>query len=315
VSHENLTDVAVIVVGLNACNFVRDSFKSVYEATWNGCSFEAIYIDNGSKDNSLEMMAAEHPRVKVIANPDNRGFCIAANQGARAANSRYYFFLNDDTIVYDDAIARLAEFMDAHPEVGTTGSRLLNTDGTDQWSGRRFPSMLNGVFGRRSILSRWFPRAKPVADYLYQDEVARGEPFRADWVSAAAQLVRSDTFHEIGGYAENYYYWHEAIFCDRIRHAGKEVYLHPQSKIMHYEGQGSGKRPYAVRKWHIVNFHKGAYRAYCEHFDLGSASPRRYIVGALLWTRAGLLLAANWISHVLERIRPSDARRHARTHT
>ena len=116
-------------------------------------------------------------------------------------------------------------------------------------------SFLNAIFGRRSYLSKFFPNIKPLADYLYKDEVSRGEPFIADWVSAAAVMVRKDCFYEVGGFAEDYYYWHEAVFCDRIRSNGHEIILHPQSKIVHYEGKGSGKRTYSVMKFHIKDFH------------------------------------------------------------
>ncbi|MFK8031712.1 MAG: glycosyltransferase family 2 protein [Gammaproteobacteria bacterium] len=294
------TDVAVIVVGLNARDYVRESFASVVAAKWHDVTYELIYIDNGSHDGSAQAIRDEFPQASVIANEENVFYCPAANQGAAVANSRYYFFLNDDTIVYDDAIAVLVQYMDAHPEVGSAGSRLLNTDGTDQWSGRRFPSMWNAILGRRSILSRFMPNAKKLTDYLYRDEIALGEPFKADWVSAAAQLVSKETFEAVGGYAEDYYYWHEAVFCDRIRATGKEIVLHPQSKIMHYEGKGSGERPYKIRKWHIINFHYGAFRCYCEHYKLGRFNPMRLPVSIALASRAFVLLAATRLASFTE---------------
>lgn len=294
------TDVAVILVGLNARQYVLESFASVVDSTWHDVSYELIYIDNGSHDGSADAVREAFPQANVIANKENVFFCPAANQGARAANSRYYFFLNDDTIVYGDAIARLVQYMDEHPEVGSVGSRLLNEDGSDQWSGRRFPSMFNAILGRRSVLSKIWPNAKVLTDYLYRDEVARGEPFQADWVSAAAQLVGKDTFHEVGGYAEDYYYWHEAVFCDRIRATGKEIVLHPQSKIMHYEGKGSGARPYRIKKWHIIDFHKGAFRCYCEHYNLGRFNPLRLPVAVALFSRAILLLAGARLASISE---------------
>lgn len=289
-------DVAIIVVGLNAREYVKGCFESVANATWKNYTYETIYVDNGSTDNSVEVLGDLFPEMRIIANEKNLGFCKAANQGAEAAQSRYHFFLNDDTIVLGDALPQLIEFLDEHPEAGAVGSRLLNLDRTDQWSGRRFPSPLNAVLGRRSALSRWLPNAKALTSYIYRDQVEEGTPFVADWVSAAAVLVRRDVFGQIGGFAEDYYYWHEAIFCDRVRKAKYEVYLHPQSKIVHYEGKGSGKRPYRVRKWHIVNFHKGAYQCYCEHYNLSRFNPLRWLAAGMLGTRAVTLIAANRLS-------------------
>jgi GT2 family glycosyltransferase len=287
-----LHDVAVIVVGRNACDYVKGCLQSLREAEWRDVTHQTIYIDNGSTDNTLAMLDG-FPEVTVIANPENLGFCKAATQGAVAARSRYLFFINDDTVVLKDAGALLVEYLDSHPEVGSIGSRLLYPDGSEQWSGRRFPSPLNSLLGRRSVLSRIFPNARPLSRYLYKEELSAGEPFPVDWVSAAAQLVRADTFQQAGGYAENYYYWHEAIICDRIRRTGKQVYLHPQSKIIHYEGKGSGSRPYSVRKWHIVNFHKGAYQCYCEHYGIGRLNPLRWLAASFLSARAAILLLAN----------------------
>jgi GT2 family glycosyltransferase len=289
-------DISVVLVGLNACKYIIECIDSLHAARWPDCNYEIIYVDNGSKDDSVAQVRRLHPEVHVIANPDNRGYCPAANQGSRIAKGRCLFFLNDDTIVLDDAVARAMRTLQAHPRAGVVGSRLLNLDRTDQWSGRRFPTLWAAFLGRRSHLTRLLPNAAPVADYLCKDEVARGEPFEADWVSAAALLVSQTDFWKVGGFAEDYYYWHEAVFCDRMRAAGRQVLLDPQSQIVHYEGKGSGKRTYPVLRWHILDFHKGAFRCYCEHYGLKRLHPVRWIVGAALSTRAALLLMGNYFT-------------------
>lgn len=287
-------DVSVVLVGLNACRFIVDCIESLHAAQWPDCRYEVIYVDNGSKDDSMAQVGTRFPDVRLIANPDNRGYCPAANQGARIARGDYLYFLNDDTLIESDAIARALRTLKAHPHAGVVGSRLLNLDRSDQWSGRRFPTIWSGILGRRSWLAKHFPNAAPLADYLCQKEVAAGEPFEADWVSAAALLVSVRDFWAVGGFAEDYYYWHEAVFCDRMRDAGRKVLLDPQSKIVHYEGKGSGKRNYPVLRWHILNFHRGAYRCFCEHYRVHRLNPLRWIVGAGLAARAGLLLVGNW---------------------
>jgi N-acetylglucosaminyl-diphospho-decaprenol L-rhamnosyltransferase len=288
----SMSDVGIVLVGLNAKRYVVECIESLYRAEWSDFSFEIIYVDNGSKDGSVETIHGLFPAVKIIANATNLGFCKAANQGAKIARSRYLLYLNDDTLVYPDSIPLLVRFIEIHPNVGVVGARLLNTDLTDQWSGRRFPSPLNGIFGRRSWLSRIFPGAKPLSDYLYREQVAAGVPFEVDWVSAAALLVKAETFEMIGGFAQDYYYWHEAVFCDRIRRTGQRVFLDPRSNIIHHEGKGSGARPYRIKRWHIIDFHRGAYRCYCEHHNYGRGSLARWFAAVALGTRAMLLLAA-----------------------
>lgn len=289
-------DVSVVLVGLNACHYIVECIVSLKAAQWPDCRYEIIYVDNGSRDDSVARVSAEHPDVHLIANPDNRGYCPAANQGSRIAKGEYLYFLNDDTIVLDDAIARARRTLRAEAQAGVVGSRLLNLDRTDQWSGRRFPSVWSAVLGRRSALTRWLPNAAPVVDYLCKQEVARGVPFEADWVSAAALLVSQRDFWAVGGFAEDYYYWHEAVFCDRMRGIGRSVLLDPKSQIVHYEGKGSGKRSYQVLRWHIKDFHRGAFRCFCEHYGLSRLHPVRWLVGLGLATRAGLLLAGNYFT-------------------
>jgi len=283
-------DVAIIVVGLNASRYVRECFDSLRVAAWHGYTYEVIYVDNGSKDDTLAMLQADFPDVKVIANQTNLGFCKAANQGAAIAKSRHLFFLNDDTLILNDAVAVLVAHADRHQDVGALGGRLLNTDGTEQYSGRRFPSPWNAVLGRRSVLTKLFPGAPAVRDYLYKEPLARGEAFDADWVSAAAVLFPQEVFRRIGGFAEDYYYWHEVIVCDRVRSLSKRVELLPNARIIHHEGKGSGARPFKSQRSHIINFHKGGYACYCEHYDLAPLNPLRLLVAMMLLTRACILI-------------------------
>jgi len=103
-----MVDVSVVVVGLNARGFVQQCWDTVKTAGFEGSSYEMIYVDNGSTDDTLAMLRERHPDVKVIANPSNLGFCKAVNQGAHLASGRYLFLLNDDVIVLDHAIEKLA---------------------------------------------------------------------------------------------------------------------------------------------------------------------------------------------------------------
>jgi len=302
----SVKDVAVILVGLNACDYVCQCLQSLGRAEWRGYSYETIYVDNGSTDGTVSALRAGGCPVEVLENKSNVGFCKAANQGARIANARHYLFINDDTVVLDDAVPLLVEYLDQHPEAGCVGSRLLYPDMTEQWSGRSFPSPWNAILGRRSLLSRIFPNAKILKKYLNADQVRGNVPFPVDWLSAAAIMVRKEIFERVGGFAEDYYYWHEAVFCDRVRKAGGAVILHPLSRIIHYEGKGSGSRPFAVRKWHILDFHKSAFRCYCEHYNLGKLNPLRWLAAAGLATRAACLLLANRIATLRPSAKPAE---------
>jgi N-acetylglucosaminyl-diphospho-decaprenol L-rhamnosyltransferase len=284
-------DVSLIAISLNSRGFLRECIASIHAAQWRDIEYEIIVVDNGSTDGTPAMLAAEYPEVRVVANPNNVGYCRAGNQGAAIARGRHLLFLNDDTLMIDDAIAALVDWADAH-DAAMIGSRLLNSDGTDQFSsGRRFTTAAAAFFGRKSVLTRLFPHAPWARRYLMSDFVDTKGPYEVDWLSAAAMMVRRDMFDRVGGLAEDFYYFHEQVFCARVKRAGGRVYLHPQSRIIHHEGAGSGVRTRRVRRRHITGFHAAALRWFCLDHDLGRLHPVRWIAAAALWTRAGLLVA------------------------
>ena len=289
-------DIAVILVGMNTRQFVKDCLDSIARSDWQGYSHEILYVDNASRDDSVEMLRREYPGVQVIANERNVGFTRAANQAAAAANARFHLQINNDTLVEPDSIAQLARFLDAHPRAGVAGGRILNPDLSDQWSARRFPSAKNVIFNRRAALKGWFRNSKAVREYLYLDRIQGVEPFAVEWVPTVYSMIREQVFQAVGGFPGELYYWAEGVFCLRVLRAGFEVFTVPTSKIVHFEGHGGGPRPYAVRKWHIVDFHRGAYRMFLERYQPGRFSPSRLAAAATLGLRALTLLTLNKLS-------------------
>ena len=293
-------DVSLIAISLNSKALLRECIQSIHAAQWRYATYEIIVVDNGSTDGTPAMLAADFPEVRVIANDRNVGFCKAGNQGAAIARGRHVLFLNDDTLMIDDAIAALVEWADANG-AEMIGSRLLNTDGTDQFSsGRSFTTPAATIFGRKSVLTRLFPNARWARQYLLSDKITSSEPYEVDWLSAAAMMVRRDAFERAGGLAEDFYYFHEQVFCARIKRDGGRVYLHPQSRIIHHEHVGSGVRTRRVRRRHIIAFHAAALKWFCLHHGLGPLHPIRFVAAAALYARATALA-------LLDAIRPEHA--------
>ena len=294
-------DISVVIVGMNTRDLVRNAILSLRDSRWGRFTHEIVYVDNNSRDDTVEMVRTEFPEVKVLANQENRHFCRAANQGSRVARGRMLLHLNNDTVVEPDAIGMMASFLDSTPAAGIVGCRLLNPDGTDQWSARRFPSWHNSVFGRRSLIGRLFPNCAPLRRYLFKDELAGGRPFEVDWTGTPCMLVRTELFWQAGGFPEDFYYWHEGTFCNRTRNLGYTTWIVPAARVTHFEGKGGGARSYSVRRWHIIDFSRGAYRFHCERHHLSALNPIRWFAAAGLWTRAGLLLTALWFSARMEK--------------
>ncbi|MBM3788368.1 MAG: glycosyltransferase, partial [Acidobacteria bacterium] len=160
-------DVSVVIVGMNTRQLIVNCLNALAAADWAGYTYEIIYVDNASKDDSVEVVRRDFPHVQVIANTANRHFCPAANQGSQAARGRLLLHLNNDTEVDADAMAPMIRFLDSEPRAAVAGCRLLNPDRSDQWSARRFPEWYNAILGRRSVLSRFAPESAPVRKYLF----------------------------------------------------------------------------------------------------------------------------------------------------
>jgi N-acetylglucosaminyl-diphospho-decaprenol L-rhamnosyltransferase len=300
------TDIAVIIVGFNSREYLHGCLASLRDAEWTGYSHKIVYVDNASSDGSPEMVRAQFPEVIVIDNLQNLGFCAACNQGVACTDSRYVYLLNIDTVLFPDSLRLLAEFLDRTAGAGAAGNRLLNPDLTDQWSARRFPTWINAVFGRRTMLGRMFPGSFAVRDYLYKNEFQKGEPFVVDWVPGSCTLVRREVYRKSGGLPEGMHYWSDAVFCDRIKKMDWNIYIVPKAALVHYEGHGTGNKTGAIRRWLISDFHRGAYQFYCEHYALGRYSPTRWLAGVALEIRSWMLILADVIRH---RIRAAHTER------
>jgi GT2 family glycosyltransferase len=290
-----VNDIAVIIVGVNSLGYVRGCLESLRKVDWRARTYRIVYVDNASSDLSAETVRNEFPEVIVLENPRNIGFCAACNQGVRAVESRYVYLLNNDTLLFPDSIWPLVEFLDRTARAAAAGNRLLNPDFTDQWSGRRFPTWVNALLGRRTVLGRLFSGSDAINHYLYKNRFASDDPFAVDWIPGSCTLVRREIYLQIGGLPEDMHYWSDAVFCARLAKLGFEIYLVPSARLVHFEGKGTGSKTPSMRRWLIADFHKGAYRFYCEHYALRRHHPVRWLAAAALKIRALMLITADLI--------------------
>jgi len=229
-------DLSIVIVSWNVCDLLRQCLRSIL-ANLQACELEIIVVDNASGDDSVEMVRAEFPAVRLIANDQNRGFPAANNQGIAIAQGRYVFLLNPDTEVVDDALATMIAFADERPDVGVIGPQLLNPDGSVQSSRRRLPTLATAVFestwltpyAPRSVLRRY--RMLDTPDEMTQD---------ADWVDGAALMARRRAIEQIGPLDEGFFMYSEELdWCRRFGEGGWRVVYLPDARIIHHRGKSS----------------------------------------------------------------------------
>jgi N-acetylglucosaminyl-diphospho-decaprenol L-rhamnosyltransferase len=283
-----LVDLSVIVVSWNVSNLLRCCLRSLHQSLGAGpLRWEVIVVDNASADDTVPMVRAEFPGVRLLVNEENPGFSAANNQGMAAGRGRYFLLLNPDTEVLDDGAALLVAFADANPDVGVAGPMLLNPDGSVQPSRRRLPTLATAVF-ESTWLERWAPRG--VLARYYVGDRPDDELQDVDWVSGAALLARRSAVEQVGGMDERYFmYWEELDWCRRLGEAGWRVSYVPQARIVH-RGGGSSEQVSAQRHIHFQRSKLLYFRKH--HGRAAAAFLRTYVLCSYGWQI--LLEGAKW---------------------
>jgi len=241
------------MVNWNTRELMRESLRSIDAATRTR-PLEVIVVDNGSEDGSVEMVAQEFPHVVVWRSDRNLGFAKGCNAGIRLSRGRYVLLINTDTVVRDYAIDKMLAYMEAHPDVGVVGPKLVYADGRPQRSAAgAFPS-LRSAFNSFFFLTDIFPRHK-----AFEGLFLGAMPDQAsdvDWVSSAVMLFRRQALEAIGGVPEDYpCYMEDAVCCLRLRRHNWKVMLLPEAEVVHHKGGASRVllRPAGHNAWRSLS--------------------------------------------------------------
>jgi len=281
-----MVDLLIVILSWNVRDLLRQCLESVasdrpLSANRPPLAAEIIVVDNASSDGSVEMVRAEFPAVRLIANQTNRGYTGGNNDGIAAAVGRYVMILNPDTRVLDDALVAMVAYADAHPDVGVVGPQLLNPDGSVQSSRRRFPTLMTGLFestwleplAPRDVLRRYYVLDQP--DDAIQE---------VDWLFGACFLVRREVIQQVGALDEGFFMYSEEMdWCRRIRQAGWKVVYLPAAQVIHYGGKSSDQ----VAAQRHIYFQTSKVRYFCKHHGALTAGVLRV---ALLAMYAGQLV-------------------------
>ncbi len=291
---QSTPDISVIIVSWNVRDLLRACLQSLglsAERQTPGAR-EIIVVDNASTDGSAAMVATEFPAVQLIANPENRGFSGGNNQGIARVRGRYVLFLNPDTVVVDDALGKMAAYLDAHDDVGVVGPQWRYGDGRLQSSCRRFPTLWSALFESTPIAWHW-PDNPWARRYRMEDIVPSTQPSpqEVDWLVGAALMTRRAVLEQVGGFDEGYFMYSEELdWCRRVKAAGWRIVYLPAAQIIHYEGRSSEQ---VVAARHI-RFQTSKVRYFRKfHGPLAADILRTFLLGAFMaeWS----LEAAKWL--------------------
>jgi GT2 family glycosyltransferase len=215
-------DLSVIVVTHNSEKYILPCLDSVIHAA-SGFQYEVLIIDNASTDRTKDLIKQRQHPLTLIVNLENQGFARAVNIGLRGSSGEFRLLMNPDVTLRSDSLVPIIDFMRENPKVGICGCRLLNEDGSLQYSKGSFPKLLSTLF--RMVL----PRRMRKYDLRGYDKVGG-----CDWVTGALMLARNQVIGEVGFLDEAYFMYYEDVdYCLQAKKAGWQVYYYPGITAFH----------------------------------------------------------------------------------
>jgi GT2 family glycosyltransferase len=253
-----------------------NSLYEQYASEFEHNEMEVIIVDNDSQDDSVDSIREEIKKKKfanmhVIANSSNAGFGAGCNLGAHHSKGDFILFLNNDTVVKDKGLVKMAKYCQEHPDIAILGGQLRNFDGSLQASTGKFYTLwyafLLLVGGQRyGLLDRSPKKIEKV-----------------DWVKGGLLMIRRDVFNQLKGFDENIFMYTEDMeLCYRAHLAGKEIYFYPDVMVLHKEYASTSKT------FAIVNIYKNLLYFYKKH-----RSPAEYkVMKSMMEAKAKSLIIA-----------------------
>ena len=235
-------DVSVIIVNYNTLELTKNTSESVFEKT-RGLKYEIILVDNASTDGSVEFFERSYQeKIILIKNKENLGFGKANNIGAKEAKGKYLFLLNSDTLLINNAIKILFDFMEKNNKCGVCGGNLYDAQLFPTFSYKKkmmgYESELKEplIFGLISIISKKLKKydwSNPFFNFSDNN-------LKVELIIGADFFIRREIFEKLTGFDEDFFMYHEeSELCFRVLKLGYSIYNVPAAKIIHLEGQSS----------------------------------------------------------------------------
>ncbi|MGH9095382.1 MAG: glycosyltransferase family 2 protein [Acidimicrobiales bacterium] len=285
--------VQAVVVNYNAAPLLGGCVASLRAAGVG----DVVVVDNASTDGSRRLLAEADPGARWIDTGANLGYGRAANRGARQSGRPYVLICNPDLELGPDTVRILVDRLEAEPDLGVIGPRVVNPDGTTYPSARTFPDLVDSV--GHGLLGMVAPGNRFTRRYRLLDR-DDDRPARVGWVSGACFLIRRTVWDALGGFDPAYFMYLEDVdLCWRAQRAGWAVGYEPTARVTHVQGVSTDRHPYRMLLAHHRSMWRFAWRT--------TAGPKRAalpLVGAGL---AGRVLVA-WAAHRFGPSGPPPAR-------
>ena len=287
--------LSVVIVNYNVKHFLEQCLNSVAAAAEH-CETEVFVVDNNSVDGSCNMLREKFPWVKLIENKKNYGFSYANNQAIRQSTGEYVLLLNPDTVIEEDTLKSVCDFMDAHPDAGGLGVKMIDGKGRFLPESKRGLPTPQVAFYKIFGLSKLFPKSKKFGKYhlTYLD---KDQIHKVDVLSGAFMLLRAETLNKIGLLDETFFMYGEDIDLSyRITLGGYNNYYYPETTIIHYKGESTKKG--SVN--YVLVFYNAMKIFARKHFSKGKgAGTMIFFINLAIYLRAAMAIAGRFITNAI----------------
>lgn len=229
--------LSVVIVGYNSREQLRNCLSSLKQNVQ--IPHQIIYVDNASKDGSVQWVSEQYSEIQIIANQKNLGFAAGCNLGISASTEGPVLILNPDIVVKPGSIERLCAALDEDSRIGIIGPALYYPSGERQESCRTVQTPWL-ILLRRTSLGRLNLWRKTLAAHLAQEPLK--PHFETDWLLGACMLVRREAIAEVGKFDESFFlYFEDLDWCYRMWGAGWRVVCDNGAHMIHLHNRESAR--------------------------------------------------------------------------
>ena len=285
--------LTVVIVNYNVRYFLEQCLLSVQKAM-KDVDGEVYMVDNNSVDGSVSMVQERFSWVHCIANKENVGFSKANNQAMRLAKGEYVLLLNPDTVVEEDTFAKVVEFMDAHPDAGGLGVKMVDGKGVFLPESKRGLPSPETSFYKIFGISKLFPRSARFNRY-HLGHLSNEEVHEIEILSGAFMMMRKEALNKVGLLDEAFFMYGEDVDLSwRIILGGWKNYYYPGTRIIHYKGESTKKGSLN----YVFVFYNAMAIFARKHFSQKHAATYSVIIKMAIWMRAFVAVLSRFIKRI-----------------
>ena len=227
--------LTVIIPTYNSKDYIIDCIQSVKDKTKN-LEHEIIVVDNNSSDNTVSSISKNFNQIDIVMNDKNYGYSKAVNIGLMKGKGEFICVLNPDTIILSNAFEVLISYLEENRNIGCVGPKILNKDGTFQFSCRRNFPYIKYLLPKFFLLDQKFPHSHFLNSYNF-GSASINQTWHVNSISGSFMLLPKSVVEIVGLFDENFFmFWEDTDYCNRVAESGFLVTYNNNAEITHFKG-------------------------------------------------------------------------------